>query len=397
MGVVLTDDYLHQKLSVLSHDYLKQKRPWILVKPVGTELWLGPLFVPGKTGCWECLAHRLRGARKAEQFLQEKTRAATPLTVDQVSLSSTVQTAFSLAATEVAKWVIGGKSEALEGRVVTLDTLSLEKQRHVLIRRPQCPSCGDPKLVSSGQSAPLVLQNRKKAHDSDGGQRGVSAQDTLKQILHHVSPVTGIVNLLQPVSHWVETPGFTPPYVAGHNFFHAARDYGTEWDVLSGSLQDSSFGKGRQAIQSQVSAICEAVERYSGVFQGDEARIRGTYKNLGQRVIHPNACMLYSEQQYANRAEWNRRGSRLPMSWVSQPFDEEQEIEWSPVWSLTHAEVRYVPLAYCYYGYARNTTRGLPGQTQTAVRPDRVSKKQLSKGIWSWLSAIVSPYGGIIV
>ena len=353
LSVVLTDDYLHRELLALNQDHLYQERPWMLVKPVGTELWLGPLFVPGKTGCWECLAHRLRGTRKVEQFLQEKTGTTDPLAVAQLSLPSTVQTAFSLAATEVAKWVVRGKSEALEGRVVTLDALSLEKQSHLLIRRPQCPSCGDPKLVSSRQSAPIILQDRTKALNSDGGHRGVSAQDTLKQIRHHVSPVTGIVNLLQPVSQWVETPGFTPPYVAGHNFFHAVRDYGTDWDVLSGSLQDSSFGKGRWAIQSQVSAICEAVERYSGVYQGDEARIRGSYKNLGHKAVHPNACMLYSEQQYARRNEWNRRGSRLPMSWVPHPFDEEQEIEWSPVWSLTSGEVRYVPMAYCYYGYAR--------------------------------------------
>jgi ribosomal protein S12 methylthiotransferase accessory factor len=38
---------------------------------------------------------------------------------------------------------------------------------------------------------------------------------------------------------------------------------------------------------------------------------------------------------------------------VPEPFDTEREVEWSPVWSLTSNEPRYVPTAYCYYGYSR--------------------------------------------
>ncbi len=33
---------------------------------MGSILWLGPIFHPGKTGCWECLAHRLNGNREVE-------------------------------------------------------------------------------------------------------------------------------------------------------------------------------------------------------------------------------------------------------------------------------------------------------------------------------------------
>ncbi|HBY79402.1 MAG TPA: hypothetical protein DEG47_20905, partial [Cyanobacteria bacterium UBA11148] len=27
------------------------------------------------------------------------------------------------------------------------------------------------------------------------------------------------------------------------------------------------------------------------------------------------------------------------------------EIEWTPIWSLTHQHFKYLPTAYCYYGY----------------------------------------------
>jgi len=33
------------------------------------------------------------------------------------------------------------------------------------------------------------------------------------------------------------------------------------------------------------------------------------------------------------------------------PFDEEREVEWTPVWSLTEERYKYVPTAYCYFAY----------------------------------------------
>src|SRR5262249_40749324 len=64
---------------------------------------------------------------------------------------------------------------------------------------------------------------------------------------------------------------------------------------------------------------------------------------------HPNACMLFSATQYAHRQQWNARGSAH--NWVAEPFDEAAEIEWTPVWSLTDRTFKYLPTAYCFYGY----------------------------------------------
>ena len=36
-------------------------------------------------------------------------------------------------------------------------------------------------------------------------------------------------------------------------------------------------------------------------------------------------------------------------SFVPVPFNPEMEIEWSPVWSLTRQETRYLPTAFCYF------------------------------------------------
>src|SRR5215472_11809675 len=138
-GVVLTDDYLQEGLAAYNQAALASQRPWLLVKPVGTVIWIGPIFRPGKTGCWECLAHRLRGNRDIEEFLGQATGRTAPSPLPLAVLPFTKQAALSLAATETVKATVLGEQNPLEGCMVTLNLLSLETQRHILVRRPQCP------------------------------------------------------------------------------------------------------------------------------------------------------------------------------------------------------------------------------------------------------------------
>ena len=349
--VVLTDDYLHDGLSAFNTEALARKHSWLLVKPVGTELWIGPLFIAGKTGCWACLAHRLQGARKIDSYLQEKINTTSYFPLSFPALPSTVITGLSLAATETAKWIAQGQHENLEGQVVTLNVLSLDKQTHALVRRPQCPHCGDPNAVTANQSAPIVLQSCKKVFTSDGGHRSFAPDETWQALKHHISPITGIVGALYPTAPWVGESSFTPSFLSSHNFVHMPQEDTFDLAALEASLKSGSGGKGQDPIQAKVSALSEAIERYSGTFQGDEVRIRARRKDLDTAAILPNACMHYSERQFHNRQQWNASGSRS--TWVPESFNEDKEIEWSPVWSLTDNEPRYVPTAYCYYGYSR--------------------------------------------
>jgi ribosomal protein S12 methylthiotransferase accessory factor len=108
-------------------------------------------------------------------------------------------------------------------------------------------------------------------------------------------------------------------------------------------------GKGTSDVQARASALGEGLERYSGVFRGDEPRRRARLANLDGAGIPLNDCLLFSERQYSERESRNTGGSRF--SFIPVPFDPEAEIEWSPVWSLTRQEVRYLPTAFCYYDY----------------------------------------------
>ena len=342
LEVVLADDYLRIGLQSYNLSALQSGKPWLLIKSVGHLLYIGPLFIPGQTGCWECLAQRLRLNRAVEVFVQRKQGRAEPFPVNRASTPATRQIAYSIAATEIMKGVAGGRFTPLEGKILSLDVLSWKTQTHRLLRQPFCPACGDPSRAVEQLNQPVVLESRKKVYLSDGGHRSVAPEETLRKYEHHVSPLTGAVSHLARNS---SNEAILHSYVAGDN--HAINH--EDFNSLRWSLRNKSAGKGTSDLQARVSGLCEALERYSGVYQGYEDQCRATLKDLAEAGIHPNDCMQFSDRQYRERDLWNARKSQF--NYVPVPFDEEAEMDWTPVWSLTRQSFRYLPTAFCYYGY----------------------------------------------
>jgi bacteriocin biosynthesis cyclodehydratase domain-containing protein len=344
LSVVLVDDYLQPLLAEINRVRLRDGRPWLLARPVGSILWLGPLLHPGRTGCWECLAQRLRSHRAVESYLQARNGGSAPLAAAPAVLPSAELAAVGLLATEVAKWIVRAPSFALEGALVTLDLATLATERHQLVRRPQCRACGDGEAWAARAPRPVQLVSRPKEHAADGGHRAVSPEETLRRFERHVSPILGVVRELRR-SPGVDG-GVAPLYWTGHN---AAMNDDTLY-LLRRNFRSTCGGKGMTDAQARASAIGEAIERYSGVFQGDEIRIRGSLRSLGPSAIHPNACMNFSAAQYAGRREQNAAALKEQRK-VPRPFDEAAEIEWSPLWSLTEQCFKYLPAAFCYATY----------------------------------------------
>ena len=345
--IVLTDDYLQAGLSAYNRQALDSSRAWMLVKPVGTVAWIGPIFQPERTGCWECLAQRLRGNRPVEEFIHRQNHISIPLTPPLAALSATVQTALGMAATEVFKWIVKGGNRRLEGVIVTYDSLSLETQNHILVKRPQCPECGNRGGgLLKGKPIPVVLGHRKKPLLASGGHRLLAPAATLQQHQHHISPITGVVRELLKVDR--DSTDLIHTYVARHHFATVFDDL----DALRHNIMGRSGGTAQTDLQAKCSSFCEAIERYASVFQGDEIRQVGSYLQM-TRAIHPNACMNFSPTQYLNRQEWNAKCSGFldGLQRVPAPFDEAREIDWTPIWSLTQQEFKYLPTAYCYDGY----------------------------------------------
>ncbi len=348
LTIVLTDDYLHPDLATINRHQVQTRQPWMLVKPLGSVLWLGPVFQPGETGCWHCLAQRLEGNREVEASVQRQKQAPTNiyLPTARAALPSTLQTGLQFAATEIAKYLVFTVSSApspLKGQLITFNHRTLEFKTHSLTRRPQCPSCGDPKILHSRGFEPVVLESCPKHFSCDGGHRTLPPTQTVQQYEHLISPITGVVTELVRVTNPANLLVHT--YRAGHAFGSA-----TSLPGLRSTLKHKSSGKGKTDSQSRASGFCEAVERYSGIYQGDEPRKQATFVELGELAINPEACLCISNSQYANRDEINQN-RQAAHNWIPQRFDPNQSIDWTPVWSLTEQRHKYLPTAFCYYNY----------------------------------------------
>ena len=115
-------------------------------------------------------------------------------------------------------------------------------------------------------------------------------------------------------------------------------------------MRSKSAGKGSTPGQSEASALCEAIERYSGAFHGDEIRQRKRYaeyaETAGPEAIHPNDVQLFSDWQLDHAEEINARGH--PYNIVPARLDPAAPLDWSPVWSLTRNRHRYLPTSMLY-------------------------------------------------
>lgn len=347
--IVVTDDYLNPELQLWNREALANGQSWLLVKPFGLQSWTGPAFVPGQSACWQCLAQRLRWHRRVECYLAGRSAGLTPPLAPPAGLASSVSATLAEVASEVTRWIGTGRS-TLFNRVLTSDPLTLERRQHVLVHRPQCPACGNPSAADARLvSKPEIRARQKVAHPEGGGHRAMALEELDARLSRYVSPITGIVGELSvggrsgPVgsdSRWM-----TPTYSAEHNF----GDMHDERFMLHEGLRRRSGGKGKSAAQARVSALGESLERYSGVFDGTEARLRASFRELGDEAIHPNACMGYSDRQYQEREQRNRRQHKA--HWVPEPFDDNATIDWSVLWSLTTDRRHYLPTSQCYFGY----------------------------------------------
>ena len=364
LNVVLTDDYLQPELIAINKQALKQQQTWLLVKPVGSILWLGPVFVPGKTGCWGCLAQRLQGNREVESSVLQQKQAQQArngqngvggyLPTARGYLPSTLQTGLQFAATEIAKWIVKQHVNAtasgtaffptLDGKIITFNQTILDWKEHILVKRPQCRLCGDGEILQQRGFEPLKLESRLKQFTSDGGHRAITPEQTVQKYQHLISPITGVVTKLIRISD----PN--NPLVHTYSAVHAMGN-STSLRGLRNTLRHKSSGKGKSDTQSRASGFCEAVERYSGIFQGDEPRKRATLAELGDLAIHPEKCLHFSDEQYNNREALNTQGSAAAYRWIPHRFNAEEAIDWTPVWSLTEQKHKYIATGICYYNY----------------------------------------------
>jgi oxazoline/thiazoline synthase len=339
LAVVLCTDYLDPALAAIDAAHRGAGRPWLLAKVDGARAWIGPVFRPGG-GCWHCLAERLWAHPHAEAVVQRTLGRSGPAPRPRTSVRAAEAAVTQLVALEAAKWLAGHRYPGQQA-VWIFDTRDLGGGRHELRARPQCPACGDPGLVAARTREPVRLRPAAKADTSGGGHRVLTAEQMLARHRHLISPVTGIVKRVVPDPH---APHFAHVFRSGVNLSRQVSGLA----ALRSGLRSENGGKGFTALDAQVGALGEAVERFCGTAQGDELRIQGSLRSLGSRAIDPRSWMLFDGRQYATRSSWNAVHGAFNQ--VPELFDPDASLDWTPLWSLSGAVERLLPTGMLYFG-----------------------------------------------
>jgi oxazoline/thiazoline synthase len=342
LTVTLVNDYFERRLEELNREHLSDQSAWLLVQTSGVFPLVGPVFSPGQSACWTCLADRMKRNREVKAMLERKQArrvAVSPLAQDSVG-----QSGIQFAALEIAKAIATQFRTDLRDHIISLDLLGSTIAKHYVAARPQCPSCGKKELRDTRRApAPIRLAAGANLIETSGGFRTVPSRATVARFRKHVSPLTGVVSKLEPIN--ADLP-LNTNYYATHNFSAPAETV----DQLREGLSGGSFGKGSTAEQGEASALMEAIERYSGIFQGDEIRVKKRFTEFAPgAAIPPNDVLLFSDAQY--------QGGPMPIMGedvtpTAPRFDPLAKIEWSPVWSLRDECFKYLPTSLLYFFYA---------------------------------------------
>lgn len=339
--IVSVDDYLRRDLAALNLRLRQEGRSWMPFKAGGVEPMMGPLFRPDAAPCWACLTRRMLENRPGDRVVSSEIAAVRPA---RAMTPATLRFAAGFAALELAHTLAQDGHSELEQNIVSLDLRTRATRRHMVRLDPHCAVCGasaDRDTALERAKAPIELQVRPVHGQTDGGWRTLSPGEAVQRLERYVSPLTGVISGLEDCSPMAGLPVFkamqTNPVQAG-----------PRENRLIGRPSGAA-GKGMSEVQAKASCLAEAMERYLCGYTGHEPALRATWSEVKDAAPHPYDYLNYSERQYDGREAWNK--SNDGFNWIGERFDESRAIEWTPAWSLTHRQLRWLPTRYCYFSY----------------------------------------------
>ncbi len=357
----LLNDYLQPELLDFNRDRLKDKKRWMPIKLADAEMMYGPIFEPEKdSACLHCITNNMRNNREFRGFLELNKPGSLSSGINGSMNTLALSHIPSILFTVMKSIIVDANRnqfsadfginqlKLLNNYAFTQDVMRNESNTHFVNKRPQCLSCGDAILNDKSRSFKAVnylMDANPESVFTSGGMKSTTPEQTFKKYEHLISAHTGIISSIErsspPDDEWMYV------YWSGSNLAIMNRNF----RALTNSIRSKSAGKGRSMIQAKVSAMCEALERYSGVFNGDEIRKIAKFSDFPKGdALHPNDLMLFSENQYKNRdaiAESGHRFYQLP----AEDFDKNADVEWTPVWSITQEKTIWMMSYQLYFSY----------------------------------------------
>lgn len=297
--LVTTDDYLHPELSTIAES---ETRPWLLARPAGRELLVGPFFGDSFSTCWHCLAHWMRPRR----WTQSAALAGSPPQPALAASAVSVALASGLIATLALQRAAGVTASRPPATILALDSEDLSLRSVAVPARVRC-HCSGPRRVP-----------------------GVPTQWT--------NDVTGMAFA---VEHNDATSGHSHHASCLHVY------PGSQREPRRPASPGSAFGQGETAQDALDTCLAEALERYSACWQGTEPMAVAKFD--ANTHLHPDAILQFSDEQYEARMAWNR--SAATRFQVPPRFNAQVPAHWSPVRRLSDGALRFAPTSLCYGGF----------------------------------------------
>ena len=347
--IALVDSYARRGLAELTERTLTRGGSVLVVMPYGIQPLIGPLLGPKDiapdTPCIACLRY-WTSLNQPVQTLLARHHGDEALRLEPAHTLASVAAVSAFAAALIQQLAVSearreqARRHILSYRIDTSTTAS-----HRVVRRPQCPQCGNPHWMQEQATRPPILRGGDVLASREGGFRSIEPQGVLQRYGHLVSPVSGAIAYLHPMPG--RHAGLRNVYAAGYLVCPPGIPRTNRFDRVCS-------GKGRTDEHARVSALCEAIERFSGVYQGDEMVVRASMQELrsgetsgGGSPVAVNDLQQFSETQFARRDTINVLTDDVRKQ-VPQRFLADDVMDWTPAWSLNTGMRHWVPLAYCF-------------------------------------------------
>lgn len=322
---LLVDDFLDSRLTQV----VTPLKAYCVIKITGEQIWLSPISTPKSPLDWVKLQNQLwqnQPVRNLVAKLYPKQNQTLPFLIDKPLTAENIRKLSVLLAQQC---FISDQTLCL----MSLVTNGVEQH-------PVNPYYQVNSDFSAQIAKPMVLTNCAILFDTDGGCRNISPAQTLENISSLISPITGVITHLAEVKtkenqliKTYRTAFFKTPVYIG------------QITAENESFVQTCLGKGISKTQSKVSALCEAIERYSALYQGDEPLLLSKQSLLPKPSYAPQQLVPYSEKQYRQFADNTHPDSSLKQAAI--PYGD-AEIHWLPAWSFSQEEQVYVPLSTCF-------------------------------------------------
>jgi ribosomal protein S12 methylthiotransferase accessory factor len=275
LRVVVTHDYLRPEVAEAVEGHGRV----LLAKTVGRTLWLGP-YLHGAGPCLDCLRWWLTLNRYPQNSLVLAGAGYAP---DHAvaRLPSTDAMAAGWVATAASLLSAGVALPALEGAILHFDTVSQQISRSAVIGRGDCRRCAGRRLRLESFESRYTGIARDIAMDSAMGFAVAIGRCILS---YPGAPESAIV------------------------------------------APQSIGGKGATVEQARTSAIGEAIERYSLVYQGNEPVVRAAGETIP--ILDPVELLLDAG---------------------AQGYDPAKERLWAMTHCISGGADRYAPAEYVYF------------------------------------------------